>query len=87
MCYGCELKTTLGGDKAMDEYLEIRGDYNYLNARISALLERMLALERTITDREQRAAWHATRKRMALAKKMAGEAMSHVRPNLPQLVG
>ncbi len=81
MCYGCELKTTLG-DKTMDEYLDVRVDYERMNDKMNDLLAHMLAFERTITDREQRKAWHATRKRMLMAKKMAGEAMSQVRPNV-----
>jgi len=81
MCYGCELKSTLG-EKTMDEYLDIRCDYGVMNAEMTELLNRMLAFEKTITNREQRKAWHATRARLAQAKKIAGEAMSHVRPNV-----
>ncbi|MBP6421590.1 MAG: hypothetical protein KA271_01725 [Propionivibrio sp.] len=81
MCYGCELKSTLG-EKTMEEYLDIRCDYGVMNAQMTELLNRMLSFEKTITDREQRKAWHATRKRVLLAKKLAGEAMSHVRPNI-----
>jgi hypothetical protein len=79
MCYGCEIKSTLG-DNTMDKYLDIRSDYGIINSSITELLKRMLAFEQTIVDRDQRKAWHATRKRMLLAKKMAGEAMSKVRP-------
>jgi hypothetical protein len=79
MCYGCEIESTLG-DNTMDEYLDIRSDWGIINSSITELLKRMLAFEQTIVDRDQRKAWHATRKRMLLAKKMAGEAMSKVRP-------
>jgi hypothetical protein len=80
MCYGCELKSTLG-EKTMYEYLDIRYDYAVMNGHITALLDQLLAFEKTITDCEQRKAWHATRARLAKAKKIAGEAMSQVRPN------
>ncbi|MFA5921191.1 MAG: hypothetical protein WC856_07850 [Methylococcaceae bacterium] len=80
MCYGCELKSTLG-IKTTDEYLDIRCDYELMNGKMNDLLAHMLAFEKTITDSDQRKAWHATRKRMLLAKKMDGEAMSKIRPN------
>ena len=75
MCYGCELKSTLG-EKTMDEYLDIRCDYGVMNAEMTELLNRMLAFEKTITNREQRKAWHATRARLAQAKKIAGERIA-----------
>lgn len=78
MCYGCEIKSTLG-DAAVDEYLAIRDAASAALAALRGVQHQMLALERTMTDRAQRKAWHATRGRLSSATKMAEAALAQVR--------
>jgi predicted transcriptional regulator len=70
----------LGQHGTVEEYLNIRADYEEVAAWTKQLLKRMARFEKTITDKQQRKSWHATRARIIKAKKTVNLAMSEVYP-------